>query len=104
MNTEFVIVHPVEGIYLGCCLGLGFWTNLDPAGQPAATTFTSVEEAQQHINSWKSNPDYPKAMIPDLKIMPVRVNESGFATIEECVAAGLPAWNPEPEGERAFAE
>jgi hypothetical protein len=42
-------------------------------------------------------------MIPDLKIAPVRVNESGFATIEESVAATLLAWNPELEGERAFA-
>ena len=103
MFNEFVIYHPADGVYLGNCLGLGFWSNLDPVGQPAAATFASEKEVQEHIHSWEANPDYPQQTLPDLRIVPVAVKESGFATIEECMAAGLPAWTPDPQEEQALA-
>jgi hypothetical protein len=52
--TKIVITHPKMGIYLGNCLGLGFWTLLDPAGQPEAVVFDSVADARAHIASWES--------------------------------------------------
>jgi hypothetical protein len=103
MFSEFVIHRPTDGVYLGNCLGLGFWYNLDPVGQPAAATFSSVQEAKAHIRVWEANPDYPQQTLPDLKIVPVTVKESGFATIKECVAAGLPPWTPNPQEEQALA-
>ena len=57
MKTEYAIHHPEEGFYLGCCLGLGFWSKLDPVGQPSAATFIAVEEAKDHVRLWEENPD-----------------------------------------------
>jgi len=54
---EIVITHPEMGIYLGNCLGLGFWTLIDPVGQPAATTFPDADAARTHISSWDENND-----------------------------------------------
>lgn len=44
-----VIVHEEMGVYLGSCLGLGFWTKLDPVDQTAAVVFDSPEAAIEHI-------------------------------------------------------
>lgn len=35
---RYLIVHPLDGVYLGDCLGLEFWSNLDSAGQDCAVT------------------------------------------------------------------
>jgi hypothetical protein len=56
-NMEIVITHPEMGIYLGNCLGLGFWTLIDPVGQPEATTFPDADTARTHIASWDENND-----------------------------------------------
>jgi len=91
--NEFVIRHPEDGIYLGNFMGLGFWSLLDPAGQDAAVTFPCEKAAQDHIHSWESDADSQLHIISKLKIVPVAVAESGYATIKECEAAGLPGWN-----------
>lgn len=52
-----VITHPEMGVYVGHCLGLGFWTLLDSAGQPSATTFDNELDAREHIASWDENND-----------------------------------------------
>lgn len=82
---RFVITHPELGIYIGQWIGLGFWTLLDPAGQPAATTFESPEDALEFIRSWDTNE------IPDgyYSFNPVEVASPPFATIAELKAAGL---------------
>ncbi|RFC64755.1 hypothetical protein [Mesorhizobium denitrificans] len=51
---KIVIIHPQMGVYLGHCLGLGFWTLLDPAGQSEAVVFDSVADARAHIASWEN--------------------------------------------------
>lgn len=85
----FVIVSSAMGIYLGSCLGLGFWSKLDPAGQGSAVTFESVSEAEDYMKSWDGGrPD-------GVSFKPVFPDEGIYASIRACVAAGLGAWSPD---------
>lgn len=82
-----VILHHREmGIYLGSCMGLGFWTKLDPAGQDAAWTFENIQHAREAIASWDTPVENP--MFTHIEV------DGEFATIEQCVAVGLEAWEP----------
>lgn len=81
-----VIYHPTDGIYLGSCLGMGFWSSLDPVGQPSAVTFPSEAAAEQHMAEWECG--RPQG----ISFVPVEADAAGYASIAACVAAGLPAW------------
>ena len=35
-KTDFLIVHPHYGVYLGSAMGRGYWSKVDAVGQPAA--------------------------------------------------------------------
>ncbi len=74
------------GVYLGSCMGLGFWSNLDPAGQPSAVVFPNKEKAFEFANTWESP-------VEDLKFQELIPDEGLFASIDCCVRAGLPKWN-----------
>lgn len=85
--TQRVILHHKEmGIYLGSALGFGFWSKLDPAGQDAAWTFESIEHARLAIEGWDSPIENP--MFTHVEV------DGEFASIAQCVAAGLDAWEP----------
>lgn len=86
-----VIYNEEEGIYLGECMGLGFWSKMDPCGQEAACLFESEEEMRKYIESWNES----EFKHNEFKFVPVEA-KGDYATIEECVAAGLPAWDPDP--------
>jgi hypothetical protein len=78
--------HKTMGVYLGSCLGLGFWSKLDPAGQDTAWTFESIQQAKDGVASWDSP-------IPENELMFTHVEVDGeLATMEQCVAAGLEPW------------
>lgn len=82
-ETRIVVTHPKMGVYLGNCLGLGFWTLLDTVGQTSAVTFANVDDAREHISSWDENPD------PDsYSFVPVDCQED-YATIADLAKAGL---------------
>jgi hypothetical protein len=85
---RFVLFQNDWGIYLGGALGLGFWTNMDSVGQTAACVFESPEQVHKHIASWTTKPP------DDYQVVPVETKADHYATIEECVAAGLPTWTP----------
>lgn len=85
---RFLIIDADLGVYLGACLGLGFWSKLDPAGQDAAITFSSEAEAQRVMSKWESSPAAPR-------IVPVTADLGDFASIAACCAAGAPAWTAE---------
>ena len=85
-QLAYVIYSEELGVYLGSCLGLGFWSKLDPAGQDYAVTFPSVEACKQWIDSWDSKLESP------WKAVEVTPDSSGFASVASCVRAGLPAW------------
>lgn len=50
-----IITHPEYGIYLGSFLGLSFWSLMDMAGQDAACTFKTEDEAKEHVSTWDMN-------------------------------------------------
>jgi predicted methyltransferase len=81
------IVHPEWGIYLGSCMGLGFFSALDCAGQDTAAIFPSEAEARSYVATWEENSNPDKLTYPAVKIA-----GDHWATIEELDAAGLSQW------------
>ena len=93
--NRFLVVHPAYGIYLGSCMGLGFWTKLDPAGQTAAVTFASTHEAETFLASLDGGRP------PNLQVVEVVPDQGDYASIAACKAAGLDGWDPhEPLNKR----
>jgi len=101
---RFVLYSPDPkiGIYLGNCMGMGFWSLCDPAGQPSAVTFATESEAAVHVASWDVQPEF------QIEIRPVEADDGmidgassrerthpTYASVAACVAAGLPAWDPD---------
>jgi hypothetical protein len=93
---RFVIFTKQAGIYLGNAMGLGFWSLWDPVGQDHAVTFDDVDEAKAHIASWDQVP-------PGIEYRPVEC-AGRYATLAECVASGLPGWDPDARLESAEPE
>lgn len=87
-----VLVHPEMGVYLGCCMGLGFWSNLDPAGQNAAVCFKDEKVAREYMATWDSGAPSGVTFMP---VTPDEFDGSAhYATVQACVQAGLPGWDP----------
>lgn len=84
--NKLVIYTEDEGVYLGSCLGLGFWSKLDPVGQQSAVTFENAEEVAIHIQNW---PDDQKVKLRLVEVIP---DLDGYASIQAIVHAGLPGW------------
>lgn len=81
-----VIYSETNGIYLGNCLGLGFWTKLETVGQTSAVTFPDATVAKEHMEQWEGGvPD-------DAQFVEVVDDDDGYATMASCVRAGLPGW------------
>lgn len=87
----FLIVHHENGVYLGMCLGLGFWSKLDPVGQPAACAFETQAQAEDHMARWVGGP--PEGV----RFHPVEPDDGPYATVAAWVAAGLQPWEFEEE-------
>ena len=85
-----VLHHPEFGVYLGSCMGLGFWSKLDPVGQDAAITFPSEKEARKIAASWDNQ-------IEDLQFKPLIADQGEYASEKCCVENGLPGWLPHSE-------
>ena len=85
-----VIFHPEHGVFLGEFLGLGIWSELDSAGQNAATTFPNQEAAEAFLKTWPTQ-------LEGIQTVPVTPGPDGYADIDACVAAGLPEWTVEDE-------
>ena len=82
---RYVLTHPEFGVYLGGFWGMGFWSKLDPAGQPCAVTFPSKEEAHQYVSGWE-------APIDGLSTTEVDSDAGEYISMQACVAAGLEGW------------
>jgi hypothetical protein len=76
------------GVYLGSFMGLGLWSEWDPAGQPAACTFDNEEQAMEIMKQWDTKPE-------NVKFVEVPYTEGGYAPMAACVEAGLPEWEIE---------
>ena len=79
------IVSKSLGVYLGSCLGLGFWSKLDSAGQSSAVTFADESEASAHVYTWRDVP-------ADYDFVPVEADDGVYATAAACERAGLGNW------------
>lgn len=85
-----VIYHDEMGVFLGHSLGLGFFSNMDPVGQTSAVAFKDEQDAREFIAECD---DFPS----DVKFRTVvaDANNGEAATIQACIDAGLPGWDPE---------
>lgn len=85
-----VLYNEEDGVYLGSALGLGFWSKLDPVGQPCAVTFADEQEALAYAKTWDHQ--------MDVRAVPVETYEDvdgyWYASIAACQKAGLPGWDP----------
>lgn len=94
-DEAYVIAHPEQGVYLGSAMGLGFWSKLDPVGQDAAVVFKSPRQALDFMQTWEAG-------APDgVQLVAVSPDQDGYASIDACVDAGLPAWSASADAERA---
>lgn len=94
-HQRTVIVHPEWGIYLGSCMGLGFFSAMDCAGQWEAAVFLSEDEARAYVAAWSDNDQ------PDMFTYPsVQAEQDFWATIEELDTAGLSEWTIPMKAER----
>lgn len=85
VTATVLLVSDELGIYLGNCMGLGFWSKLDAAGQDAAVTFPSEDVAREHMAGWDEAPS-------DVRFVPVLPDDGEYATMQACVRAGLHPW------------
>lgn len=88
MNKHFLIYSKDWGVYLGSCMGLGFWSKLDPVGQSEACVFENHKQANEHMKSWDSQPP------SDTCLLEVNTQNGQYATLAECMMAGVEHWNP----------
>ena len=86
-----VIVEKELGIYLGGFWGLGFWSKLDPIGQPSATCFKDNADALDHIASWEPSEVKRDYTFHEVEVTE-RAGEAIYASIASCVQAGLEGW------------
>ena len=94
---KIVLYEEETGIFLGEAFGLGFWTKLDPVGQTHACTFDSEEDAHDYVKLWRDQTRVNKIQYVEVDVsgsMPPLSQGIG-ASVEECVRAGLPAWDPD---------
>lgn len=87
IDVAFVIFSEGDGVFIGECMGLGFWSKLDPVDQDCAVTFPSVDEAEAYMAGWEGGRPAGASLVP---VVPDQAD--GFASIAACMRAGLPEW------------
>ena len=87
LYQRYALYTEDKGIFLGMCLGLGFWSKLYPAGQDHAPTCLTRESAELMRKDLQLPQD-------TTRILMLHTKDSTYATIEECVAAGVERWDP----------
>lgn len=94
MTRRYLITHSEDGIFLGEALGLNFFSKLDPVGQDAACTFPDISEAVELLKGWRDFDGNP-IRLEAYTFVPVQPSlPNYFASILDCVAAGLDKWDP----------
>ena len=85
MTKRFVIVHEIDGIFVGHAMGHAFYSNIDCVGQCCVATFESEEQCATFISD---TGDFPMDMF---KVIPVEVSDKDptYAHPDELDAAGL---------------
>lgn len=93
LSSNVLITHPEMGVFLGACLGMGFWSKLDSAGQPSAVTFDNQDQAKDFLFTCVGD-EYQ-----GIVFVPVVPDQGDYASVEACVAAGQDAWSFEVESQ-----
>ncbi len=90
MNKGYVIFNNEMGVFLGHCMGMGFWSALDAVGQDEAVAFLP-DEATQAITDITSNLDgtFELKEVDNLKY----INGTHYVSMEDCIKSGIPAWD-----------
>lgn len=85
--SRVILWSPTMGVYLGHAMGLGFWSKMENLDLKEAITFPDDMAAMDHKKCWPSE-------YPDVVTKPVEdANNDGYASMEECVAAGVEPWS-----------
>jgi hypothetical protein len=97
MAKRYLLVHNTLGVYLGHCMGLGFWSKLDAAGQTEAVTFESPRQAHDHVYTWDSpklDGYHPVTAPIDIPSNQINADGSAAASMLQVVNAGFESWAP----------
>lgn len=94
MTTGVAVIHPEWGIFLGCAMGLAFWSALDCAGQDCAPVMVDESQARAFIDQLRNIPDRTVFTFHPVEAVEI------WATIEELDAAGLSEWTGPMKAER----
>jgi hypothetical protein len=97
LNNRFILCHPEHGVYLGSCMGLGFWSKLDPAGQDCAPTFETQDLAMEYVDSWDlagMSKEERKTFISSMTCVAVDadIDNGTWASMSACIKAGMEPW------------
>jgi hypothetical protein len=79
-----VIVSDEMGVYLGSAMGFGFWTLIDPVGQPSACIFEDEADARDFVSTWDD-----QTGAEAFRYVPVETGGAKCAEIPVLKAAGL---------------
>lgn len=85
LMPRYILNHPELGVFVGECLGLVFWSQLDAVGQSEVVTFPDESSARYEL----------KMMYPTdssaAEVIKVET-DTPYATEAQCVAAGAKPW------------
>jgi DNA-binding CsgD family transcriptional regulator len=88
-KVAYVLHSPVYGIYLGSDHNVPFWSGIMPSGMDEAVVFSDIESAEAALT------DLSLVRGHDVELKRVDIHQAAqTATINDCVRAGLPAWDP----------
>lgn len=101
-NTGVVIYSEERGVYLGHHAGYAFWSKLDAGELDHAPVFRDRAAALLHVAShpcaaWNDKDVTTITITPDYRPDTTRP----YASVEACVAAGLPRWEIRDSDEEA---
>jgi len=84
-----IILSKSLGVYLGSCMGFGFWSKPDPVGQTESVAFEDQTAAEEFMLTWDGLADLPS----DMSYPEVKSHDGQYVTMEECVNAGAEPWS-----------
>lgn len=85
---KLVLVSENDGVYLGYCMGLAFWSKLDACGQEYAPCFDTEGQVMHHISGWENCPEDLYVLAVDDPFGP----DEHYAHADAVVAAGEDPW------------
>ncbi|WP_086381998.1 helix-turn-helix transcriptional regulator [Caballeronia sordidicola] len=88
-KVAYVLHSPIYGIYLGSDHSVPFWSGIMPSGMDEAVVFEDIESAEAALLELRLPQGH------DVKLQRVDIHQAArTATINDCLRAGLPAWDP----------